>query len=103
MIYSEMSKGKPTNSVKITKMRKNAPPPLIPVTYGNFHIAPSPTAAPAEAKIKPNLEVHCSRFCSIRVPPFIYFIIKMYVNPITPERIDAPVLALNTLHQMIHQ
>jgi len=58
MINSEMSIGSPINKVNATKMRKNAPPPLIPVTYGNFQIAPKPIAAPAEDKMNPSFDDH---------------------------------------------
>src|SRR5699024_1180304 len=49
--------------VKIMKIKKNAPPPVIPVMYGNFHIAPRPIADPAAAKIQPNFDVNCSFDC----------------------------------------
>jgi hypothetical protein len=38
--------------------RKNAPPPLVPATYGNFQMAPNPIAAPADARIKPSRDDH---------------------------------------------
>ena len=31
-------------------------PPLVPAMYGNFQIAPRPTAEPAEARMKPRRE-----------------------------------------------
>src|SRR5690625_6803496 len=58
--------GNPMKIVKNKKIRKKAPPPDIPVIYGNFQIAPRPIAEPAADKMKPSFDVHCSLFCSIR-------------------------------------
>src|SRR5699024_11899769 len=55
--------GRAMKIVRRMKIRKNAPPPDIPLMYGNFHIAPRPIADPAAAKIKPNFDVHCSFDC----------------------------------------
>ena len=38
-----------------------AEPPLLPAMYGNFQMAPKPTAEPALAKIKPKREPHVER------------------------------------------
>ncbi len=58
MINSANRSGNPIKIVNKINNAKNAPPPLVPVTYGNFHIAPRPIAAPADAKIKPRREDH---------------------------------------------
>ncbi len=58
MVTAKRRKAEPINKVNTTKMSKNAPPPLIPVTYGNFQIAPSPLAAPADDKINPSFNDH---------------------------------------------
>mgnify|MGYP007026321374 CR=1 FL=1 len=36
-------------------------PPFVPAMYGNFQIAPRPTAEPALAKIKPMRDPHRER------------------------------------------
>ncbi len=59
IMNSAISKGNPTMTVKNINKRKNAPPPFIPVIYGNFQMATSPITAPADDKIKPNLDDHC--------------------------------------------
>jgi hypothetical protein len=42
-------------------IRTKAPPPFIPVTYGNLQMLPRPTAEPAAAMMKPKRLPHCSR------------------------------------------
>src|SRR3990170_1819366 len=39
---------------------RNAPPPFSPATNENRQTLPSPTAAPAEARMNPRREPHCS-------------------------------------------
>ena len=55
---SARSSGSPIKRVKIRKTSKNPPPPFAAVMYGNFHTAPRPIADPAEASMKPILELH---------------------------------------------
>src|SRR5699024_12842643 len=74
IINSDTSIGRPINRVKIMNNKKKAPPPFIPVTYGNFQMAPSPIAAPADANTKANLDVHCSFFLSMLLLPFSFFL-----------------------------
>ena len=39
-------------------------PPFVPAIYGNFQMAPRPTAEPADARMNPTLEVQAERFIS---------------------------------------
>jgi hypothetical protein len=43
-------------------MSRNAPPPFSPQMYGNFQTLPSPTAQPADTRIKPSREWNVDRF-----------------------------------------
>lgn len=62
--------GNPIMMVKAINNKKNAPPPLVPVIYGNFQIAPRPMAAPADERINPKRDVHCCFFCMKLCPLF---------------------------------
>ena len=58
---------KPTVNVRKMKGNKKAEPPLEPTKYGNFQMAPKPTAAPAEANTKPRRELQVERVSLIIV------------------------------------
>jgi len=65
MAISETMTGKQSRKQNIRYISTKAAPPPLPTSKGNFQIFPKPTADPAAASIKPNLELNSPRCAAI--------------------------------------
>ena len=82
-VISAVRNTKPSVRDRITYGITKTAPPLLPASHGNFQIAPSPTAAPAEASTNPAFEAQVAR-SGIAARSFVF--VRYELKPYRRER-----------------